>query len=173
AIVLAGHGIRLLAADRVLFDVRRHLGAGELEEGIRAYDRRAGWSRASDLWFSRRLAEAARTSGDALAGAQAFERAFQAARRATESAEDRHNAWYNLATFCASRNDAVCVEQSLRETIAWAPNWFKPHWTLAQVLLLSGRTQEAEREAALAVELNNAKNREVSETLEMIRRKEK
>jgi len=173
AIVLAAHGIRLLAADRALFDVRRHLDGGRLEEGVRAYDRRAGWSRAPDLWFSRRLAEAGRTSGQALAGAQAFEHAFQAARRATESAEDRHNAWYNLATFCALRNDAVCVEQSLRETIAWAPNWFKPHWTLAQVLLIGGRTGEAEREAALAVELNGARNKEVSETLEMIRRKGK
>ena len=29
------------------------------------------------------------------------------------------------------------VEHALRNAIAWAPNWFRPHWTLAQVLALT------------------------------------
>jgi len=52
----------------------------------------------------------------------------------------------------------------LRNAIAWAPNWFKPHWTLAQVLELTSRHSEAITEAATAVQLNAGHNLEVTQT---------
>jgi Tfp pilus assembly protein PilF len=100
---------------------------------------------------------------------QALAQSGAAAVRATRTAEDPFDAWYSLATLYASQNDAAGAERSLRAGIAANPNWFKPHWTLAQVLLVEGRMEEAGREAALAAELNAGKNPEVARTLEEIR----
>jgi len=92
-----------------------------------------------------------------------------AAMRATQTAEDPFDAWYNLAVVCGGQNDASCVEPSLRQAIAADPMWFKPHWALAQVLMLTGRINEAQAEAARAAELDAGKDAEVGRTLQQIR----
>ena len=99
----------------------------------------------------------------------ARQEAIQAAVAATRTAEDRANAWYNLATVLAANNDSVGVENSLRTAIAWAPNWFKPHWTLAQLLELTKRPQQALAEAAEAVKLDADHDPEVTNTWQHIR----
>ena len=68
----------------------------------------------------------------------ARQQALDAGVRAVRSAEDRQNAWYNLAMLLAEQNDAAGAERALRNAIAWAPHWFKPHWALARLLALSG-----------------------------------
>jgi Tfp pilus assembly protein PilF len=100
---------------------------------------------------------------------QAFQQAGLAAERATETTEAAFNAYYNLAAFYARRNDFVRTEQSLRAAISYAPNWFKTHWMLAQVLQAASRLKEAETEAAIAVALDGGKHPEVTGTLEHIR----
>ena len=85
------------------------------------------------------------------------------------TSEERQNAFYNLAIFFATQNDSANVERSLRNAIVWAPNWFKPHWTLAKLYSTQKRLQEAEHEAQLAVELNGGKDEEVTQTLNDIR----
>ena len=119
----------------------------------------------SDLWYSRSLARFAQRSDSVLPRLQALEEGYAAAVNASRSAEDRHNAFYNLATYCALREDFTGVEASLRQAIQWAPNWFKPHWTLAQALQLAGRLRDAETEATIAADLNGDKNAEVKQTL--------
>jgi hypothetical protein len=47
--------------------------------------------------------------------------------------------------------------------------WFKPHWALAQVLRLTGRLDEAGREAARAAELDAGKDPEAGRLLLDIR----
>jgi Tfp pilus assembly protein PilF len=89
--------------------------------------------------------------------------------RATTTAEDLFNAYYNAAEFYASRNDFANTEQNLREAISCAPNWFKAHWMLAQVLAADGRLREAEAEATQGVSLDGGKHEEVTRTLEEIR----
>ena len=88
------------------------------------------------------------------------------AQRATETAEDPFNAWYNLGVVYGLQNDAAGAERSLRAAIAAHPTWFKPHWMLAQVLRLEGRRDEARREALLAGELDAGKDPEVARTVE-------
>ena len=88
----------------------------------------------------------------------AWKQALDAAVRATSTAEDRHNAWYNLAVFRAQENDFARTEMSLREAIRCAPNWFKPHWMLARFLQAAGRLEEAKKEAELAVYLDAGKD---------------
>ena len=69
----------------------------------------------------------------------------------------------------ASLGDQGSVERCLRNAIAWAPNWFKPHWTLAQFLQLSGRHDEAVQEAAAALEREGGKNAEVLATWKQLK----
>jgi hypothetical protein len=57
------------------------------------------------------------------------------------------------------------VERSLRNAIAWSPNWFKPHWALAKLLAASERWPEAISEAESAVERDGGKDAEVNKTL--------
>ena len=94
----------------------------------------------------------------------AREEAVKAGIAATRTSEYRANAWYNLATLFAASNEAGSVEHCLRNAIAWAPNWFKPHWTLAQLLEMASRHDPALAEAAEAAKLDAGHDPEVIET---------
>jgi len=96
--------------------------------------------------------------------------AASAAIAATQSPEQRQNAWYNLAVLQGASNDAAGVERSLRAAIQVAPTWFKPHWTLARLLSAEGRTGEAVAEARKALDLNGGRDAEVIATTQEILR---
>jgi len=89
--------------------------------------------------------------------------------RATRTAEDPFNAWYSLSSIRAMQNNAVGTEECLRAAIAAHPTWFKPHWTLAQVLGLESRRDEALKEAERAADLDGGKHLEVARTLQELR----
>ncbi len=121
------------------------------------------------MWYSRALLAAAQKApkiGDRLEG---LYRASQAGERATRTAEDPFNAWYSLSSIRAAQNNAAGTEQCLRAAIAAHPTWFKPHWTLAQVLRLESRNDEALKEAERAVDLDGGKHPEVARTLQELR----
>jgi predicted Zn-dependent protease len=163
---------RIAVADHALALAQRGLESCRLQDAAAQYSRYDRWrfpGASADLWYSRALIGVAQKASSPLVQLQALAQSGAAAWRATRTAEDPFNAWYSLAALYASQNDAVGAERSLRAAIAASPNWFKPHWTLAQVLLVQGRVQEAGREAALAAELNAGKNPEVARTLEEIR----
>jgi len=101
----------------------------------------------------------------------AWGQAVEAGKRAASSAEDRHNACFSLAALLAAQNDSAGAEQSLRNAIAAAPNWYKPHWTLARLLALKGRDEEALAEANAAVERGGSRHAEVLETLSQLKQK--
>lgn len=172
AVLMVVFAVRLLVADRMLELVKRDLESGNLRSAVAAYEEARQWQlpgTGADLWYSRRLALFARDTADPVARLQALPHAVAAATRATSVAEDRHNAFYNLATLNAAQNDLAGTERSLRSAIFCSPNWFKPHWMLARVLQISGRSQEALREASLAVKLDAGKDFEVSRTLAEMR----
>jgi hypothetical protein len=110
------------------------------------------------------MADAANRATDARAHSEAWNEAMQAGARAAEFSEQRQNAWYSLASLFAAQDDSRAVERCLRNAIAWSPNWFKPHWALAQLLALSNRKGEAMLEAAAALDRNGGKNPEVVAT---------
>jgi tetratricopeptide (TPR) repeat protein len=152
--------------------VRRDLDAGLVSDAAVEYTRFENWripGGGADLWYSRRLVQLAASRTDVTTRMQALQQAARAALRATETAEDPFNAYYNVAEFYASRNDFARTEQSLRAAISRAPNWFKPHWMLAQVFEAGGRLKEAEAEAAQGVALDGGKHEEVTRTLDQIR----
>jgi len=172
ALALVYAAARIAVADHALALAQRGLDSGHSQEAAAQYSRYDRWrfpGASADLWYSRALMVVAQNAPSPLVQLQALAQSGAAALRATQTAEDPFNAWYSLAALYASQNDAAGAERSLRAAIAANPNWFKPHWTLAQVLLLEGRVQEAAREAALAADLNAGKNPEVARTLEEIR----
>ena len=168
ASVLVFYAIALTGADRLLAQANNALGRGDLRwsYGILQALARMAAARGDirPLVFTF-LGSVRATIGLGLTATASAGGRYAAAVNASRSAEDRHNAFYNLATYCALREDFTGVEASLRQAIQWAPNWFKPHWTLAQALQLAGRLRDAETEATIAADLNGDKNAEVKQTL--------
>jgi O-antigen ligase len=154
--------IRVTVADITLAQAKRDLNAERTEDSLTAYRSSQEWHTAGssdDLYFSRALV---------LASQNPSSQAFSIAQRAVETSEERQNAWFNLAVFYGTRNDSPNAEMCLRRAIEASPNWFKPHWALAQVLLFSGRRPEALAEAAFAADLDGGKDAEVANFLQSL-----
>jgi tetratricopeptide (TPR) repeat protein len=160
--------VRLLVADRMLGQVRTDLEAGQIIEAAKAYQRVRNWGLSADLWYSRQMAAAAVKAADPVTALRAWQQALESGVRATKTSDDPYNAWYSLASLHARQNDFEPTERCLREAITSSPNWFKPHWMLAQVLQTKGRREEARTQAALAADLDGGKNPEVARTLAQI-----
>jgi tetratricopeptide (TPR) repeat protein len=158
----------LVYADANLARVDRLIRAGNVIRAEAVYDRLARWSppgMRTDLWYSQAMFGAAGRARIPPEAASAWQAGLGAAVRAAHTAEERQNAWYDLAMFYARENDIPHAEQSLRSAIDCAPNWFKPHWLLAEVLRAGGRMEEARVEAERAAELDGGRNPEVTRTL--------
>jgi len=167
SLLFAGFAVRLVVADRALAVTNQRIEAGDAAGAAQEYITVLRWEPAAsgpDLNYSRSMEKLAGRAPIFATRLLAAQEAMSAAIRATRSAEDRQNAWYNLGTLLAVQNDATGVERSLRNAIAWSPNWFKPHWALAQLLEQSHRHDEALTEARLAVDLDGGRDPEVSET---------
>jgi O-antigen ligase len=161
AIALAAVAVHLATGDALLSAARRALDAGDVDTAARRLDRAHAWGAHADVGFSRLFLTRSKT----LAADQrlrAYLYAIQLANRAPDTAEDRQNALVNLAAFRAVQNDAAATERALRDAIAAAPAWFKPHWLLAQVLARAGRIEEARKEAATAIVLDADQHPEVA-----------
>jgi O-antigen ligase len=160
---------RLLVADWKLERVKADLIASNPPAATLEYSRVRRLGMNADLWYSRQMAAAALKATNPVSALKAWQQALEAGVRATNTADDPNNAWYSLAALHARQNDFVPTERCLRAAVASSPNWFKPHWMLARVLMATGRRQEADVEAGLAVTLNAEKDPEVVETLAKIR----
>jgi O-antigen ligase len=167
SLLFAGFAVRLLLADRALAVVNQRIQSGDAVGAAQEYLAVLRWEppgAGADLNYSRAMARLAAGTPIFATRLQATQQALDAAIRATRTAEDRQNAWYNLATLLAVQNDAAGVERSLHNAIAWSPNWFKPHWALAQLLEATHRHGEALAEARLALDLDGGRDPEVAET---------
>ncbi|HYL39337.1 MAG TPA: O-antigen ligase family protein [Bryobacteraceae bacterium] len=167
SLALLVFAVRLVAADAALAVVQRRIAAGDANGAARAYQAVLQWEppgAGADLDYSRAMQRLATSSPIVTTRLTAEQQAIQSAIRATTTTENRQDAWYNLAGLLARANDTAAVERCLRNASAWAPNWFKPHWMLAQVLSLSGRHAEALAEASQALEQDGGHHPEVLET---------
>jgi O-antigen ligase len=172
AIVFIIYAGQLAFADHQLALSRNALARNDIQQALAHYRNAETWhpsGSSADLYLSRELANRFRLASDVRVKLQTWTPAFQAAVRAATTSEEKPNAFYNLAIFFATQNDAANVERSLRNAIVWAPNWFKPHWTLAKLYSAQKRLPEAEKEAQLAADLNGGKDQEVMQTLQGIR----
>jgi len=167
SLFLVAFAVRLLVADRELAVAQARIDSGDAKAASEAYSIAVRWQppgAGGDLNYSVAMTGLAGRAPIFATRVLAQQQALDAGVRATITAEDRHNAWYNLATLLAATNDAAGVERSLRNSIAWAPNWFKPHWALAQLLELTGHHTEALAEAQSALDRDGGRHPEVGET---------
>ena len=170
-ILFTGYASRLLAAGRAFAVTQQRIASGDASGAAEAYRVVLKWQppgTGDDLDYSRGMHQLAAITSIFASQLLARQQALEAGARAVSTAEDRQNAWYHLATLFAAENDAGKVERSLRNAIAWAPNWFKPHWTLAQLLEMTNRHTEALAEARIAADLNGGHDPEVSATLRQL-----
>jgi len=175
SLVFALFAVRLAIADRALAATQSRIESGNARGAAEAYRTVLRWQLAgagSDLYYSRAMARLAQRAPIFATRLDSWPQALEAGARATGTSEDRQNAWYNLASLLALQNDGPGVERSLRNSIAWAPNWFKAHWTLAQLLDVEGRHEEALAEAAAAVERDGGHDPEVSDTWKRLHKTE-
>jgi O-antigen ligase len=119
---------------------------------------------AEDIYGSRMLAS---TCGTGVSGGRydCWRTALRAAARATSTADDPANAWYNLAQFTAAQNDIGATRAALTNASRSAPQWFKPHWALAELSIRTGDRGIARAEAERAASLNSNHNPEFSASL--------
>jgi hypothetical protein len=172
-IVFVIFATRLTLADRAMALAEQYAVSGDVAGASKEYLVVQKWRPSagdSDLNYSRAMTRLATVSPVFATRVAAAQEASEAAGWATSTAEDRQNAWFNLAMIAARRNDRDGVENALRHAIGCAPNWFKPHWTLAQLLELTGRHAEALQEAAAALELDGGHDPEVAAAAQKILR---
>ncbi len=165
AIPFLGMAIYLATGDALLASARRALDGGDADRSWQFQERARGWNMTSDVYFSRRYFNLSSTQLDGSVLQRAWVYAMASATRAPQTADDRQNALVSLAALQSPSGDAAAVERTLRQAIAAAPNWYKPHWLLAQVLMLKGRIAEARAEAEAAVDRDGGKHPEVVATL--------
>jgi putative inorganic carbon (hco3(-)) transporter len=165
--IFVAYCAQLVTADRALALTWRRIASGDIAGASTSYRTVLRWQppgAAPDLSYSRAMQQAATSAPIFATRLLARQQALEAGVRAVRNAEDRQNAWYNLAMLFAEQNDAAGAERSLRNAILWAPHWFKPHWALARLLNLSGHGGEAMEEARIAVECDGGRDQEVAET---------
>jgi O-antigen ligase len=171
AVVFAAFGVMLLVSDFKLERFSRVAARSDAGLTVAAYHnlRRSDFTGpAEDLYCSRRLASVCGKGGDPIARLECSQIATQAAAHATVTADNPPNAWYNLAMFAAAHNDGKGTEKALRTAAELAPNWFRPHWALANFLTLSGRKSEAVVEIDRAALLGASKGRQVPDSLRTV-----
>ncbi len=171
AAVFAWFGVRLAISDGFAARMQAAIARRDWQGAIRDDELARRWAPPAvsyDLYYARAMARESASARSNLLSAQLGREAYEAAVRACGAAEQRQNALYNLAMFYASQNDTADTERSLKAAIEAAPNWFKPHWTLARLLALQGRNELARQEALIAMDLDGGHDAEVSQTLEKI-----
>lgn len=167
AIVVAA--LFYVVPDALFALAERRLAAGDISGAHESYWRAIRFPLHPDsLPFSQQMASAARSlpspwRQEALAVAK------EASSEAERSGEQRFSALYQSAALAVISRDLGTAESKLKAAVRAAPWWYRSHTMLAQVLWLTGRRQEAEREAALALECAGSRESTVRPALEAAR----
>ena len=106
-----------------------------------------------ELWGSRTMASLGRSLGNAPDGAAAWKLAADAAALAEVRNEEPFSAAYQSSVLAVAASDVTRAEIKARKVIRLAPNWYKGHLLLSQILQITGKNQEAARESALSESL--------------------
>jgi O-antigen ligase len=162
ALALAGSmiAIQIVHSDMVWRNLLRDLQSGNSASASNYSKTKELWPPLPglDLWYSRELVQKSGATGPAI----------EAARRACATSEDRQNAYYNLAVLLAMSHREDLATDAARTAVKLSPNWYKPHWLLAGLLLDTNHPDDAEHEARLGIWLGGAKHPETARMLEAI-----
>jgi O-antigen ligase len=112
-----------------------------------------------ELWGSREFAILGRSLGSVPGAALAWRKAGDASALAEKQGEEKFSAAYQSSVLAVASADLPRAESKARDAIVLAPNWYKPHLLLAQILQGEGNGEGASREAQLSVNLGWRQNR--------------
>jgi O-antigen ligase len=158
-----------LIPDALLATAGRRLAHGDIPGARASFQRALRFPFPEDcLWFSQQMAAAARSLPAPLRQ-QALAAAREASAEAERSGEQRFSALYQSAVLAVIAGDLGNAEVKLRAAVDAEPWWYRVHVMLAQVLWLTGRSAEAERQAALALECAGSQEPKVRIALESAR----
>jgi len=168
--IVAAAGL-YVAPDALLATAERRLAHGDIPGARASFERATRFPFPADcLWFSQKLAAAARML-PAPWRQEALVAAREASTQAERSGEQRFSALYQSGVLAVVGGDLGEAEMKLRAAVAAAPWWYRAHAMLAQVLWLTGRSAEGEREAGLALKCAGSQEPKVRASLDAARRK--
>ena len=107
-----------------------------------------------ELYLSREMALLARALAGTPEAAQAWNLAATAAHAAEQRGEERFSAAFQASVLALASSDLPQAEREARAAIALAPNWYKPHLLLAQLLQAAGKPADAAAEQRIGLSLN-------------------
>jgi hypothetical protein len=148
--------VRIVYVDMSWSSIRRALDDGRVRDAVAAYPSVRGRfpvESGADLWYSRALMMAAQSAQDVELQRKMWIQALDSAAHAALTSEDKANARYNLALLRIQQGDVAGGRTATESAILIAPNWYKPHWLLAEVFLSAGNTQTAGEQARIAVQM--------------------
>jgi hypothetical protein len=108
-----------------------------------------------ELWSSRQFAGLGKSLGNVPDARAAWAKAGDAASLAEERSEERFSAFYQSAALAITAGDLTRAELKARESIALAPNWYKPHLLRGHILQAMGRGREAADELKNGLDLSS------------------
>lgn len=103
-----------------------------------------------ELFASREFAILGRALGKGGDSTASWRMAAEASTLAEIRGEDRFNAAYQSSVLAVANADIGRAESEARTTITLAPNWYKAHLLLSQILQVTGKQEESAREAAIS-----------------------
>jgi hypothetical protein len=106
-----------------------------------------------ELWGSREMASLGRALGDGQDGRSCWKMAAEGAAEAEKTSEERFSAAYQSSVLAIAAGDVQQAERKARETVELAPNWYKGHLLLSQILQIEGENEGAEKEARVSAAL--------------------
>src|SRR5262249_37441109 len=113
--------VRFTSADHYLSLTRQALTAHDLHDALHRYSQYEALQpgrTSADLWYSRALMDAAGHATDPSERIRLAVLSGQMTDRATKTAEDPFNAWFQLAMLNAAQNNREGTEHALRGAIA-------------------------------------------------------
>ncbi len=106
-----------------------------------------------ELYASREFAILGRSLANTPDAAKAWSKAAEAAADAEWRSEEKFSAAYQSSVLAIASGDLGRAETEARAAITLAPNWYRPHFFLGQILEATGRAKEGAAERQLSVQL--------------------
>jgi O-antigen ligase len=155
SLILLIPGIMLAIQDASWAEMGKAVEGHDAAKAAQAYERAVHFAPGMpgyELWASREWATLAR-SLTGIEAANAWKMAADASARAEANGEERFSAAYQSSVLAIAASDLPRAESEARQAIRLAPNWYKGHLLLAQLLQFEGKNKEASEEATLAADL--------------------
>lgn len=145
--------VSLAAQDAAWAELRSAVERKDFSDAHEAYSRATLFSAGIpgyELWASREMASLGRSLGDTRDGAACWKEAAEASAVAETRSEERFMAAYQSSVLAIAAGNLQQAELKAREAIQLAPNWYKGHLLLSQILRIAGRNQDAAGEAQVS-----------------------